>query len=165
MLDFKNGDVFKLRKTGKFTNEKFIAPLFVPGEVFIGEYQTVRDYVVFTNKRVIAVNVQGVTGKKKDYTTLPYSKIQHSLLKHPVYWTWTVSLSCISADLDLLDLSLRAEAILPASPEPSGNAFFNPAENTIHPISIVCRTGNSKMTRQRCQVIFSVLKASLRDMS
>ena len=64
MLDFKNGDVFKLRKTGKFTNEKFIAPLFVPGEVFIGEYQTVR------------VNVQGVTGKKKDYTTLPYSKIQ-----------------------------------------------------------------------------------------
>ena len=76
MLDFKNGDVFKLRKTGKFTNEKFIAPLFVPGEVFIGEYQTVRDYVVFTNKRVIAVNVQGVTGKKKDYTTLPYSKIQ-----------------------------------------------------------------------------------------
>lgn len=35
-----------------------------------------RDYVIFTNKRVIAVNVQGVTGKKKDITTLPYSKIQ-----------------------------------------------------------------------------------------
>ncbi len=76
MLDFKNGEVFKLRKTGKFSNEKFIAPLFVPGEVFIGEYQSVRDYVIFTNKRVIAVNIQGVTGKKKDYTTLPYSKIQ-----------------------------------------------------------------------------------------
>ena len=25
---------------------------------------------------MIAVNVQGVTGKKKDYTSLPYSKIQ-----------------------------------------------------------------------------------------
>ncbi len=35
-----------------------------------------RDYVIFTNKRVIAGNVQGVTGKKKDITTLPYSKIQ-----------------------------------------------------------------------------------------
>ena len=31
--------------------------------------------VVFTDKRIIAVNVQGITGKKKDFTTLPYSKI------------------------------------------------------------------------------------------
>ena len=32
--------------------------------------------MVFTNTRVIAVNVQGMTGKKKDYTSLPYSKVQ-----------------------------------------------------------------------------------------
>jgi len=30
---------------------------------------------VFTNKRVIAANVQGITGSKVDYTSLPYSKI------------------------------------------------------------------------------------------
>ena len=76
MSDFKNGSVFKLKRTGKFNNEKVIAPLFVPGEIFIGEYQAIRDYIIFTNKRAIAVNVQGVTGKKKDFTTLPYSKIQ-----------------------------------------------------------------------------------------
>ena len=76
MIDFENGSVFKLRKTGKFGNEKTVSPLLIPGEVFIGEYQAVRDYVIFTNKRVIAVNVQGVTGKKKDFTTLPYSKVQ-----------------------------------------------------------------------------------------
>lgn len=76
MIDFQNGSVFKLRKTGKFQNEKTIAPLFVPGEILIGEYQAVRDYVIFTNKRTIAVNVQGVTGKKKDITILPYAKIQ-----------------------------------------------------------------------------------------
>jgi hypothetical protein len=35
-----------------------------------------RDSVVFTNKRLIAINVQGLTGKKRDYTSLPYSKIQ-----------------------------------------------------------------------------------------
>lgn len=34
-----------------------------------------RDYCVFTNKRVIAVNVQGMTGKRKDFTSLPYSKV------------------------------------------------------------------------------------------
>ena len=37
---------------------------------------TTRDYVVFTTKRVIAINIQGMTGKKKDYTSLPYSKVQ-----------------------------------------------------------------------------------------
>ncbi|GAK87454.1 GTPases - sulfate adenylate transferase subunit 1 [Vibrio ponticus] len=34
-----------------------------------------RDQVVFTNKRVIAANVQGLTGSKVDYTSLPYSKV------------------------------------------------------------------------------------------
>ena len=29
-----------------------------------------------TDKRIIAANVQGVTGSKVDYTSLPYSKIQ-----------------------------------------------------------------------------------------
>lgn len=35
-----------------------------------------REYVVFTSKRVIAVNVQGITAKKKDYTSLPFTKVQ-----------------------------------------------------------------------------------------
>ena len=41
----------------------------------LGAYKNIRDYVVFTNKRAIAVNVQGMTGKKRDYTSLPYAKI------------------------------------------------------------------------------------------
>ena len=77
MIDFKNWKVFKLSKNKKgFTNESAVRPLFVPGEEFIGEYQALRDYVVFTNKRIISVNVQGMTGKKKDFTSLPYSKVQ-----------------------------------------------------------------------------------------
>ena len=32
--------------------------------------------MVFTNKRLIAVNVQGMTGRKRDLTSLPYSKMQ-----------------------------------------------------------------------------------------
>lgn len=76
MIDFKSGAVFKLKKTKGFNNENLVSPLFVPGEQFIGEYQAIRDFIIFTNKRAIAVNVQGMTGKKKDFTTLPYSKIQ-----------------------------------------------------------------------------------------
>ena len=43
---------------------------------FVQTFQSVRDGVVFTTRRVIAVNVQGVTGMKKAFTVLPYRRIQ-----------------------------------------------------------------------------------------
>ena len=48
-----------------------------PDEEIIQAFQTVRDQVVFTNKRVIAVNVQGITGKKVAYFSYPYAKVQY----------------------------------------------------------------------------------------
>ena len=75
MIDFKNGSFIKLGKTNpEAANE--VLPLLVPGEEIVGVYKAMRDYVVFTTKRIISVNVQGVTGKKKDFTSLPYSKVQ-----------------------------------------------------------------------------------------
>lgn len=75
MIDFTNGTYFKLKKTHSDAVIKDIRPLLIAGEQVVGAYKGIRDYVVFTDKRVIAVNVQGVTGKKKDFTSLPYSKI------------------------------------------------------------------------------------------
>lgn len=74
MIDFENGSFVKLMKTDSLG--KGIDQLLIPGETIIGSYKGIRDSVTFTDKRVIAVNVQGLTGKKKDYTSLPYSKIQ-----------------------------------------------------------------------------------------
>ena len=76
MIDFKNGSFLKLKKTKGDVNAALINPLLVKGESIISEYQSIRDFVVFTNKRIIAVNIQGLTGKKKDFTSIPYSKIQ-----------------------------------------------------------------------------------------
>lgn len=76
MIDFQNSKVFKLTTASNQAFEDIISPLFVEGEQIIGTYQAIRDGVVFTNKRIIAINVQGVTGKKKDISSLPYSKIQ-----------------------------------------------------------------------------------------
>jgi hypothetical protein len=75
MIDFKNGSFAKLKKVDNSTASD-VVNLFIPGEEIIGCYKGLRDYIVFTNKRIISVNVQGMTGKKKDYTSLPYSKIQ-----------------------------------------------------------------------------------------
>jgi hypothetical protein len=76
MIDFQNASFLKLRQVDPAQFIPTIAPMFVDGEVIIGCYQSIRDYVVFTTKRIIAVNVQGLTGKKKDFTSMPYSKIQ-----------------------------------------------------------------------------------------
>lgn len=75
MIDFKNGSFFKLTNTSPEAVEKQIQPLLIPGEEILDVYKALRDYCVFTNKRIISVNVQGMTGKKKDFTSLPYSKV------------------------------------------------------------------------------------------
>lgn len=75
MIDFTNGTFIKLKQVKPDSIIKDIQPLLIENENIIGAYKGIRDYCVFTDKRVISVNVQGVTGKKKDYTSLPYSKI------------------------------------------------------------------------------------------
>ena len=75
MIDFKNGTFLKLTQVRPDTVAKDVKPLLISGEEILSAYKTIRDFCVFTNKRVIAVNVQGMTGKKKDYTSLPYSKV------------------------------------------------------------------------------------------
>ncbi|MGI6005228.1 MAG: PH domain-containing protein [Christensenellales bacterium] len=76
MIDFQNAKYLKLRPVDNAVFSKFLSPMFAAGEHILGTFQSIRDGVVFTNRRIIAVNVQGMTGKKKDFTSLPYRKIQ-----------------------------------------------------------------------------------------
>ena len=75
MIDFQNASFLKLSESsGSFNN--LLEPMLCGGEQIIATYTSLRDGVVFTNKRIFAINAQGITGKKKDITSLPYSKIQ-----------------------------------------------------------------------------------------
>ena len=76
MIDFNNASFVKLRPVNDNAFEKMVAPLLISGEEIVRSFQSIRDGVVFTNLRIITINVQGITGKKKDFTSLPYSKIQ-----------------------------------------------------------------------------------------
>lgn len=76
MIDFNNAKFVKLHAVETSTFVQLLAPLFVEGEGIIAAFKGVRDGVVFTQKRIIAINIQGMTGSKKDFTSLPYSKIQ-----------------------------------------------------------------------------------------
>ena len=76
MIDFTNAAFFKLKPVPDNNFSAMISPMFVPGEEIVQSFRGIRDGVVFTNKRIFAINVQGITGKKKDFTSLPYSNIQ-----------------------------------------------------------------------------------------
>ena len=76
MIDFNNASFFKLNMVGNDVFSSQITPILIDGETILSSYKGIRDGVVFTNKRIIAINVQGITGKKKDFTSMPYSKIQ-----------------------------------------------------------------------------------------
>lgn len=52
-----------------------IAPLLVAGEEPIAAFKTFRDSAVFTTKRLIMRDAQGMTGKKVELYSLPYANI------------------------------------------------------------------------------------------
>lgn len=45
------------------------------GEVMEIGFKVMRDVFVFTNRRLILVDKQGITGRKSEYLSIPYSKI------------------------------------------------------------------------------------------
>ena len=76
MIDFKNPSFVKLAEVSNQEGQEMVGELLIDGEGIQSSFKGMRDMVIFTNKRLIVVNVQGMTGKKRDYTSLPYSKIQ-----------------------------------------------------------------------------------------
>lgn len=76
MIDFQNANYVKLRPVSPAEFSEWVKPLCIEGETVLGAFRGIRDGVVFTNKRIFSISVQGLTGKKKDLTSLPYSKIQ-----------------------------------------------------------------------------------------
>jgi Bacterial PH domain len=77
MIDFQSAGLFaRLGPSDPKVISAELAPILVDGEAVHLSFKGMRDSVVFTNKRLITINVQGLTGKKRDYSSLPYSRIQ-----------------------------------------------------------------------------------------
>lgn len=58
----------------KITKE--FQPILIDDERIERAYKLIRDMLVFTNKRLILVNKQGITGSKIDYQSVPYGSIK-----------------------------------------------------------------------------------------
>ncbi len=59
--------------------------MLIRNEQVLMAYKWVRDKVVFTTHRIIHVDVQGITGKKKSFISYPYSSI-HKFSKESAGW-------------------------------------------------------------------------------
>ena len=52
-----------------------LEPIIAPNEQIAMGYKVIRDMFVFTDKRLILIDKQGLTGKKTEYLSIPYKSI------------------------------------------------------------------------------------------
>lgn len=76
-ISFNKESVFNLKPIYVKDVRDDVKGLLIDGEEIVAAFRTLRDQLVFTNKRIISVDVQGLTGKRKSFTTMPYSKVQY----------------------------------------------------------------------------------------
>ncbi|KAA5542117.1 PH domain-containing protein [Roseiconus nitratireducens] len=55
--------------------EKQIGSILIEGETVERGYQLIRDLIVLTDKRIIVIDKQGVTGRKTEYMSIPYRSV------------------------------------------------------------------------------------------
>jgi Bacterial PH domain len=55
--------------------QKEYGRLLADGEAVEGAFRLVRDVILFTNRRMIFVDKQGMTGRKTEYMSVPYRSI------------------------------------------------------------------------------------------
>jgi hypothetical protein len=53
-----------------------LGPLLLEGERIEHAYRLIRDQIIFTSKRVIAIDKQGLTGSKQNIRSIPYKSIR-----------------------------------------------------------------------------------------
>ena len=65
------------------TMQAEFSQVLAPGEQVEKAYVVIRDAMLFTNRRLILVDKQGITCSKVEYHSLPYRSITHLRLAAP----------------------------------------------------------------------------------
>ena len=82
-INFNQNSAWNLRPISVDSVRGEVDALLTGGETIAAAFQTVRDQLIFTNKRIISVDVQGISGRKKSFSSMPYSKIQFFSIQTP----------------------------------------------------------------------------------
>lgn len=112
MSDLENMAFLKLRPVTDTRLTEQVRPLLRSGERVLQQYQGIRDGILFTDRRVIAVNTQGIIGKKKAYVILPYNRIQAYAIQSAGVMDFDSEMKLWYAGLGIVTFELYAGADL-----------------------------------------------------
>ena len=76
-MGFLNGMLGNASTLSKDEASKDLEQILTTGEEIDVAFKLIRDLIIFTDKRLILVDKQGLTGKKVDYHSIPYKSISH----------------------------------------------------------------------------------------
>ena len=82
-VNFNRESVWDLRPIPVRDVRDEVLGLLLEDEEINSAFKTVRDQLVFTNKRIIAIDVQGITGRRESFSSMPYSKVQFFSIQTP----------------------------------------------------------------------------------
>lgn len=64
-----------LKENNNSSLDSHASQMILEDEKVLKVYSTIRDSFILTDKRIILIDVQGITGIKKEFRFIPYSKI------------------------------------------------------------------------------------------
>lgn len=75
VIDFSHRAFHNLGPTDADALPAGLQPQLLPDEVLVLAFDNARDAVVFTNKRVICISVEGLAGRKKHHASVPLCRV------------------------------------------------------------------------------------------
>ena len=82
-INFNKDSVINLKPMDTAAVNPMIKRMLTQNESVVAAFKTIRDQLVFTNKRIISVDSQGITGKRTSLASLPYKTIQYYSIQTP----------------------------------------------------------------------------------
>ncbi|NRA53639.1 MAG: PH domain-containing protein [Gammaproteobacteria bacterium] len=106
-------------------NQEF-SPILADNEQVELGFKLIRDMFIFTNKRMIIIDKQGITGKKVEYHSVPYKSITHFIVESAGHFDMDSELKIwISGRSEPIVHELRSGADVVAIQKTLANCMFN----------------------------------------
>jgi hypothetical protein len=89
--------------------EKRLEKVLADGEQVHSAFIVVRDMIIFTDRRMVLVDVEGMTGRKTEYHSVPYRAITHFAVETAGYFDLEAELKIwVSGSAEPIQRTFRA---------------------------------------------------------
>jgi hypothetical protein len=87
-----------------------LAPILSQNETVVQAYKMIRDLFIFTDKRLMFIDKQGVTGRKVDYHSIPYRAITQIKVETAGHFDMDCDLKIwVSGQSEALEIKLKSD--------------------------------------------------------